>query len=96
MTDNTASGPLKGTHDLSPRASATPRLVIGQQPQELEAALVNMAATNQAFLGRYDLRQEASSRLTSPQSIVAFATCRVTQKQVRISSWSCWHKEACY
>jgi hypothetical protein len=55
---------------------------LGQWPQELEASLDNMRATNQAFLGRFDL-DEGPTRLVSAQGVVAFATCRVTKQQVR-------------
>lgn len=81
-TDFSSAQQLKGTHELSPMACAVVSGVnLAQWPQELEVALDSMAATNQAFLGRYDLL-DGSTRLQSQQGIVAFATCRVTKQQV--------------
>lgn len=76
------SNPFKGTHELSPMAGVTPSASLAQWPQELEAALDNMAATRQAYLGRYDLCED-TPRLHGPQGIVAFATCNMTQQKVR-------------
>lgn len=81
------SAPFKGTHELSPQATggSIPRptsQVMLQWPNELEGVLDNMAATEQPFLGRYDIA-EGSERLRSAQGLVQIATCRTTQQKVR-------------